>query len=283
MNGFLLIDKPAGYTSRDISTQVGKLLYTKKVGHVGTLDPFATGLLILMVNKATKSLICFEDFPKRYVATIKLGEYRDSLDLTGAVIETKEVPILTKEKVENVLQSFLGKSMQTVPLTSAKHVNGKRLYEYAHKGQEIELPTQEIEVYDIKLVDFNNDKITFEAFVSKGTYIRTLGADIANRMGTCGFLESLRRTNVGPFDVKDAIKIEEVKEDKIIPTSFVLSEFMKTVIVDDSFALDIKNGKVKVYPLEATEDKLLVIDQKNEPIALYTKEENQYIFRRGLF
>ena len=283
MDGFVFIDKPVGYTSKEVSMQVGKLFHTKKVGHIGTLDPFASGLLMVMVDKATKTLICFEDFSKRYVATIKLGEFRDSMDITGNVVETSEVPNLTKEEIENALQSFLGKSNQTVPLTSAVHVNGVRLYEYAHRGKSVELPTREIEVFDIKLIDYSKDEITFEAYVSKGTYIRVLGADIAKKLGSVGYLKSLRRISTGPFDVNEAVSLEALKEDDVKPVGETLSRFIKSRIVDDTEALDIKNGKIKVYPLEANTDKLLILDQENNPIALYTNIDNQYIFRRGLF
>lgn len=283
MDGFVLIDKPEGYTSRKVSDIVGKFFKTSKTGHVGTLDPFATGLLMVMVNKATKTLICFDDFSKRYVATIKLGEYKDSLDVTGKTIEEKEIPSLSKKQIEEVLKSFLGKSIQQVPLTSAVRIEGKRLYEYAHKGESIDLPTREIEVFDIKLIDFSNDEITFEVFVSKGTYIRSLGVDIANKLGNVGYLKSLRRLEVGPFNVKDATKIDDLNEDKIISTTEILSKFIKTISASEQEVLDIKNGKITIYPLEAIEDKILIVDKDNLPIALYTKVKNQYIFRRGLF
>lgn len=283
MNGFVFIDKEPGLTSKDVSTKVGQFFHTKKVGHIGTLDPFASGLLIVMVNKATKTLICFEDFPKRYIATIKLGEYKDSMDTEGTTIETLPIPELNKKTIEKTLNSFLGKSMQTVPLTSAVHVNGKRLYEYARKGQEVELPTREIEVFDIKLVDFTKDEITFEAYVSKGTYIRALGADIAKELGCVGYLNALRRVSTGPFDVKEAVKLSNLKEEDVKPIGETLSRFINTKVVDEKEATDIKNGKIKIYPLEAKEEKLLIVDNDNNPIALYTNIDNQYIFRRGLF
>ena len=283
MDGFVFIDKEPGYTSKDVSMKVGKLFHTTKVGHIGTLDPFASGLLIVMVNKATKSLICFEDFPKRYVATIKLGEYKDTMDIEGTTTETCPIPELNKEIIEKTLKKFLGKSMQTVPLTSAVHVNGKRLYEYAHRGQQVELPQREIEIFDIKLLDFAKDEITFETYVSKGTYIRVLGADIAKELGCVGYVNALRRVSTGPFDVSEAVKLGELKEENVKPIGETLSRFLKTRVVDEVEALDIKNGKIKIYPLEVKEDKLLIVDKDNNPIALYTNIENQYIFRRGLF
>ena len=283
MDGFVFIDKEPGYTSTDVSMKVGRFFHTKKVGHIGTLDPFASGLLIVMVNKATKSLICFEDFPKRYVATIKLGEFKDTMDVDGITTDTCPIPELSKEKIEKALKKFLGKSMQTVPITSAVHVNGKRLYEYAHKGQEVELPRREIEIFDIKLIDFTRDEITFETYVSKGTYIRVLGADIAKELGCVGYLSALRRISTGPFDVSEALKICDLIEGNVKPIGETLSRFLKTRIVDEIEATDIKNGKIRIYPLEVKEDKLLIVDKDNNPIALYTNIDNQYIFRRGLF
>lgn len=283
MDGIVFIDKDINYTSKDITMMVGKKFGTTKVGHVGTLDPFASGLLMVMVNKATKTLICFEDFPKAYVATIKLGEYKDSMDITGNTVKTMDVPSFSKEEIEKALLSFMGKSMQTVPLTSAVHVNGKRLYEYAHKGKTIELPTREIEVFGIELINYSGDEITFKVCVSKGTYIRVLGSDIAKKLGTVGYLEELRRISTGPFNVSEATRIGDLKEENVKSTTEVLSRFIRTVSVNTQEALDIKNGKIKTYPLETTTDKLLVIDEYDNPIALYTNIDNQYIFRRGLF
>ena len=283
MDGIVFIDKDIDYTSKDITMMVGKKFGSTKVGHVGTLDPFASGLLMVMVNKATKTLICFEDFNKEYEVTIKLGEFKDSMDITGKTVESMDIPNLTKVEIEKVLLSFKGKSMQTVPLTSAVHVNGKRLYEYAHKGKSIELPSREIEVYDIELLDYTSDEITFRVNVSKGTYIRVLGADIAKKLGTVGYLKSLRRTAVGPFNVSEAVRINDLKEEDVKSTGDVLTRFIKSISVNDQEALDIKNGKIKAYTLEVTSDKLLVLDNENNPIALYTNIDNQYIFRRGLF
>ena len=283
MDGIVFIDKDINYTSKDITMMVGKRFGTTKVGHVGTLDPFASGLLMVMVNKATKTLICFEDFPKEYVATIKLGEYKDSMDITGNTVETIDVPNFSKEEIEKVLLSFMGKSMQTVPLTSAVHVNGKRLYEYAHKGKTIELPTREIEVLGIELINYSGDEITFKVCVSKGTYIRAIGSDIAKRLGTVGYLKELRRISTGPFNVSEAVRIGDLKEENVKSTTEVLSRFIRTISVNSQEALDIKNGKIKTYPLEVTTDKLLAIDEYDNPIALYTNIDNQYIFRRGLF
>ena len=169
MDGFIFLDKQEGVTSTQEGSKIKHIFHTKKVGHVGTLDPFATGLLILGVNKGTKAIAFFDDFTKEYIATIKLGVATDSMDLTGKAIETKEAPALSKDKIEEVLNSFLGKSKQLPPMTSAIRVDGKRLYKLAHQGKEIERPTRDIEVFEIELLGYKKDEITFRASVSKGT------------------------------------------------------------------------------------------------------------------
>ena len=170
MDGFVFVDKKEGLTSSQVDYQLKKLFSTKKVGHVGTLDPFATGLLIIGVNKGTKAITFFDDFTKEYIATIKLGVATDSMDKTGMVIETKEVPSLSKDKVEAVLHTFLGKSKQLVPMTSAVHVNGTKLYKLAHQGKEVERPYRDIEVLEIELLDCSKDEITFRTLVSNNQY-----------------------------------------------------------------------------------------------------------------
>ena len=278
MDGIVFIDKDIDYTSKDISMMVGKRFNTTKVGHVGTLDPFASGLLMVMVNKATKTLICFEDFPKEYEATIKLGEFKDSMDITGNTVETVDIPNLTKEKIENTLKSFVGKSIQTVPLTSAVHVNGKRLYEYAHRGKTVELPTREIEVFDIKLLGFTSDEITFRVSVSKGTYIRVLGETIAEKLGTVGHLTSLRRTKILDIDVTKAKTIKELKEDDLLPIADIVKEFLPTAIL--SIPSEIKKARhggklsLKLFPNRL--DTFCVMDDKNHAIAIYKYSELGY-------
>ena len=284
MDGFVFLDKSIGVTSTSEGVKIKRIFNTKKVGHVGTLDPFASGLLILGVNKGTKAITFFDDFQKEYIATIKLGEYRDSLDITGKVVERKDVPSLSKDKIEEVLHSFLGKSKQLPPMTSAIHVNGVKLYKLAHQGKEVDRPFRDIEVFEIELLDFKDDEITFRALVSKGTYIRVLGADIASKLKTVGYLSSLRRTKVGPFSVESASKIEEVVEATLKPTYEVLKEFSSVVSFDEKKINDIKNGKIKELVGDYSCDKLLVVDQLNNVIAMYVKEKDKtYKFARGLF
>ena len=283
MDGFIFLDKCDGMTSTKAGSKLKTIFHTKKIGHVGTLDPFATGLLIIGVNKGTKAITFFDDFTKEYVATIKLGTATDSMDLTGNVIETKEVPNLSEDKINEVLRSFLGKNKQLPPMTSAIKINGQTLYKLAHQGKEIDRPLRDIEVYEIELLDNKDDEITFRALVSKGTYIRVLGSDIANKLDTVGHLTQLRRTKVGPFDVKEAIKLEDVSELSLKSTYDVLKEFASVISLEGKVIEDIKNGKIKYFNGEYPHDKLLIVDSNNNVVAMYVRKANRYEFARGLF
>src|SRR5574344_800794 len=174
-NGILLVDKEAGLTSRDVDNALQKRFATRKVGHLGTLDPFATGLLIVGINNGTKFLPYLDDSRKSYLATLKLGETTSSLDPDTPVTETKEIPSLTEKAVADVLRSFIGKSEQLPPMTSAIKVDGEPLYKAAHEGREVERKTRSIEVYSLNLVELLKDAIVFTCSVSRGTYIRVLG------------------------------------------------------------------------------------------------------------
>lgn len=284
MDGFIFLDKKEGITSQKADIELKKIFNTSKVGHVGTLDPFATGLLILGVNKATKGITFFDDFDKEYIATIKLGVETDSMDIDGKEISKKEVPNLSKDKIEEVLNSFLGKSKQLPPMTSAIKINGTALYKLAHKGKEIDRPLRDIEIYEIELLNYKYDEITFRALVSKGTYMRALGFDIAKKLGTVGHLITLRRTKVGPFSVTEASKIEDISENSLKSTYDVLSRFSATISFDDKTIRDIKDGKIKILEGSYPSDKLLVVDSLHNVIAMYKKtNNNKHEFTRGLF
>ena len=284
MDGFIFLDKKVGVTSTQEDSAIKRYFHTKKVGHVGTLDPFASGLLIVGVNKGTKAITFFDDFTKEYIATIKLGIETDSMDLTGKIIRKQQVNDLSLDKINEVLHSFLGKSKQIPPMTSAIRVDGKRLYKLARQGQEIDRPSRDIEVFEIELLDYKKDEITFRALVSKGTYIRVLGSDIAHRLGTLGHLSALRRTKVGPFDVKDAVKVDDISDSSLKSVYEVLKEFASVVSFDNQKNEDIKNGKIKYLEGNYPHDKLLVVSSSKEAIAMYVKiSENKYEFARGLF
>ena len=225
-SGFLLIDKESSYTSRDVCNIIAKIFDAKKVGHAGTLDPFATGLLIVGINNATKALSYIEGQYKTYEATLLLGSKTSSGDHTDEIIEEKPVPSFNKDHVENVFASLQGEIEQTVPITSAVHVNGRKLYQYAHLNQEVELPKRTVDIKELKLISFDEKEIVFSTTVSKGTYIRVLGETIANKLNTVGHLTSLRRTKILDLDVKMAKKLKELDENCLLPIIEIVKKFM---------------------------------------------------------
>jgi len=214
---FLLIDKEATWTSNDVVAFLrGRLkketkIKNLKVGHAGTLDPFATGLLIVGVGKeATRRLDEFKNLDKTYESTIKLGEISDTQDPEGKIESTDFTGEITLEKVQTVLQKFLGKQQQIPPMHSAKKVQGQRLYELARQGIEIERQANDIEIYDIRLIDYEYPKLKIEVKCSTGTYIRQLAQDIGETLGCGAYCEELRRTKIGEYNVEDAKKVKEI-------------------------------------------------------------------------
>ena len=253
MNGVIIVDKEKGKTSFDEIRDIRKKYNIKKVGHAGTLDPMATGVLIILVGEATKLSDYLMNHDKEYIATLKLGKKTDTGDSEGTIIEEKEIPNLSKENVQNVLNTFIGKSKQIPPMYSAIKVNGKKLYELAREGKEIERQEREIEIYSleiIKLIEENKKiaEIEFKVNCSKGTYIRTLCEDIAEKLGTCGYMKELRRTRVGRFTLNDKdkfITLEEIMEDK---ESYSLDdEKLKKIINGVKISTNLKDGFVKLY------------------------------------
>ena len=213
MDGILLINKPAGYTSHDIVGIVRKKLHTKKVGHCGTLDPDATGVLVVCVNKATKAIQFLMSDTKVYRATLSIGKSTDTYDASGKILEEKEVGQISQAQVIDVLNSFLGKSKQKPPIYSAIKVNGKKLYEYARNGEEVEIKERDIEIMMIELIDFSNNEIVFDVKCSKGTYIRSLCVDIAKKLGYPGHMSHLERRQAGRFLITDCITLEQLEND----------------------------------------------------------------------
>lgn len=226
MNGIILIDKPKEYTSHDIVAIV-KRITKEKVGHTGTLDPNATGVLPLLIGKATGVSKYLINHDKTYIATLKLGIKTDTADSEGNIIEEKEIPELSKETIKRVLNSMIGKQTQVPPIYSAIKVNGKKLYEYAREGKNIEINGRNIEIYNMKLLEINekNDEIVFEISCSKGTYIRTVCENVAEKLNTVGFMKELRRTKVGEFEISESVSIEKIKENsELIEKSIITIE-----------------------------------------------------------
>ena len=279
-DGIILVNKRKDWTSRDVVNKACRLLNTKKIGHCGTLDPFATGILILGVNKGTKILQFLENGRKKYIAKLKLGMLTETLDITGKEVQYLPYETYEKNKIIEVLQSFLGKSMQITPKYSARKVDGKKLYEYARQGIEVEDIYREIEVFNIGLIEYNNDSITFLAEVSKGTYIRQLGLDIAKKLGTAGILEELERISIGNFTINEAIDIEEVTYEKLFDYHKSL-DFMQIVKVSGNLLKMVSNGMT--VKLDSNEEMILIKNDKNENLAVYQKYKNGlYKSLRGL-
>lgn len=218
MDGIIIINKPKNYTSHDIVQKAKKLL-NEKVGHTGTLDPMATGVLPLLIGKGTLCSKYLINHDKIYEVQLTLGSKTDTADREGKIIEEKEIPQNTfqKEAIEKVLQSFLGKQEQIPPIYSAIKVKGKKLYEYARKGQTVEIQPRLIEIYEIKLLRMKEKEkqIEFQVHCSKGTYIRSLCEDIAERLHTVGYMSELNRIQVGEFSINEAISLQQLQEGKI--------------------------------------------------------------------
>ena len=209
----ILIDKPENMTSFGVVARVRRILSEKagkkiKVGHTGTLDPFATGLLILMSGKNTKKCQEFLKLDKRYEATIKLGFTSTTGDPEGELTEHKNYSIPTPDEVKKVVQSFIGEITQTLPRFSAIKIDGRRAYDLARKGQEVEMPKRTVKIYEITILEYNFPYLKIDCKVSSGTYIRTLGEDIGESLGTGAYLTALRRTEIGPYNISDSLPLD---------------------------------------------------------------------------
>lgn len=276
-NGILIVNKPSGITSRDVVNIVGKTLNTKKVGHTGTLDPMATGVLVLCLGNALKVCEIITANDKEYIAKVILGIETETLDTTSPIINTKKTNI-TKEEIEKVLNSFKGNYIQEVPKYSAVKINGKKLYEYAREGKEIELPKKMVTIYDIQLISditYYNDTTSFyiKTTVSKGTYIRSLIRDIGYKLNTYGCMDSLERTRQGIFNIDNSYTLEEIKNNnyKLLSIEESLPN-IPLVEVDNKTLFKIRNGvKLKKF---FTGD-MAIIKDKNKVVAIYKNDLNE--------
>lgn len=215
MDGVLIINKPKGYTSHDIVNIVKKQLNITKVGHAGTLDPNATGVLPVLIGNATKISKYLIEHDKVYIAELKLGEKSSTGDLEGEIIEKKSVPKLNEDQIKDTLKLFLGKQQQIPPMYSSIKINGKKAYEYARKGLKVEMEPREIEIMNISLMKFQDNIITFKVKCSKGTYIRVLCEDIAKSLGTVGLMKELCRIKVEEFDIKNSVTLDDIKNGNV--------------------------------------------------------------------
>lgn len=269
MNGFILVNKKKDMTSRDVVNSLTKILNTKKIGHTGTLDPFAEGILLVGVNKGLKVVKLLNYKDKEYIAKVKLGIKTDTLDITGNILEEKKEE-LNKEELSPVLKSFIGDYSYEVPIYSAIKVNGKKLYEYARNNQKVELPIKNSYIYDIKLIDFKDNSFTFSVKVSNGTYIRALVRDISKKLNKLMTLEELTRTKVDNLLIENSYTLEDIKNNnfKLLKINDLLN--YKEVELSRDLEDKVLNGnKIK---LDEKEDNILFIKEKEE-IAVYTREE----------
>ncbi len=273
IDGLLVINKPTNYTSRDIVNILNKQLNTKKIGHTGTLDPLATGVLVLCMGKYTKLVNQITSYQKEYITTIKLGITTDTGDITGHIIKQNDHILVNQELLLNTLNSFLGKSMQTVPKYSAVKVNGKRLYEYARQGIEVELPKRAIEIYEIELLENIAGQITLRLVVSKGTYIRSFINDLCASLKVCGTMMALIRTKQGNFTIENAYTLEDI-----------LNNHYQLLTIKDIFSYNyyhltedeyhkVKNG---VPLMLEKEDTHLFMEYNQKIIAIYKRDQGIY-------
>ena len=210
MENILVIDKPSGMTSHDVIDVVRRRFGIKKVGHCGTLDPMATGVLVVLMNKATKlsAKLCCDD--KEYICRMTLGLSTDTHDSTGNIIEKKQVSGVTETRIKDVIMSFSGKQKQVPPMVSAKYHNGERLYKLARKGVVVERKPVDIDIKDMDIISIDGDNIDLKITCSKGTYVRTLCHDIGKKLGCGAHMSSLRRVRSGAFHIKDAIGLGDI-------------------------------------------------------------------------
>ena len=252
------------------------------MGHLGTLDPFAEGLLVIAIGKMTKLLPYLDSSYKTYEAVLKLGEKTDTLDKEGVAIEQKEVPTITKEMLEEASKRTLLIKIksQVPPMYSALKKDGKPLYKLARKGIEVERKPREIEVRKFDILSFNNNEIKFFCDVKEGTYVRSLGETFAEYLGTVGHLTSLKRLSIGSFSLKDSKKKEDITlEDSLNPVNYLKKDY-DIIEINDELKKHVMDGK----PLNLKSDKdEVIITYQDSPFAYYVKENSQYLCKRGLF
>ena len=270
MNGAFFIDKESGCTSRDVVNEIIKKVETNKVGHTGTLDPMATGVLIVCVGRATKLVDILTSEYKTYEAEITLGIKTDTYDITGNVID-EEIPNVSNEEIIDVINSFEGEYEQEVPIYSAVKVNGKKLYEYARNNEKVVLPKKKVNICKIEVIDEirridNKIQINIRTTVSKGTYIRALVNDIACKLKTIGVMSSLRRISSGNINVSECKTIDNIKLSDIVSVKELLKKY-NMVVASEQLKKDILNGKI-IDNLYGT-DELVFIDEYDKVLAIY--------------
>lgn len=264
MNGLLVVNKPKNYTSRDVVNVLNKVFNTKAIGHIGTLDPLATGVLVCLIGKYTKLNNLLTMHNKEYIVDFKLGILTDTLDATGRVLDTSN-NFIKKEKLVRALKKFKKTYMQEVPMYSAVKVNGRKLYDYARHDEEVVPPKKRVTIYDIELLDYEYDDVKIKCTVSKGTYIRALIRDICQYLKTYGVMTGLVRTKINDFKIEDAYTLDEIRNGNYKLLS--LEDFLdfKVIDLDEDNLNKIKNGNIYCD----RENDYILFKYLNEDIALY--------------
>lgn len=275
MDGIIIINKLKGCTSHDIVYKIKKI-FNEKVGHTGTLDPMAEGVLPILIGKGTLCSKYLMNHDKKYIVKLQLGIKTDTADSEGKIIEEQDVSreLLNKDTITNILKSFIGKQEQIPPIYSAIKVNGKKLYEYARKGQEVDLKPRRIEIYDINLINYSVEEkqIEFEVFCGKGTYIRSLCEDIATKFETVGYMKELKRIQVGGFKIENSITIEELEK------NINNEEFINSKIVSIENLFNPKNSiKLDNRKLELFENGVKLTQKYDDDVYKIYNENNEFV------
>ena len=271
-SGVIVVNKEKDMTSFDVVNEISHLFGIKKVGHTGTLDPMAEGILIICIGKATKIVELLTAKDKEYVAGVKLGIKTDSYDITGNILDTKEVKAI--ENLEEVILSYKKTYLQEVPIYSAVKVDGKKLYEYARNNKEVELPKKEVTIKEIELLEKDKDTFIIKTLVSKGTYIRSLINDIGNSLNTYATMTSLNRTKQGKVTINDSYKLNDIKSNNF--KYYKIEEVLEYPIikVDEDLEFKIKNG-VKIKNTFEIENKVLFVNENNKLLGIYEKNNEE--------
>lgn len=291
MNGIINVYKEKGYTSHDVVAVLRKIAGQKKIGHTGTLDPDATGVLPVCLGRATKLCDLLTDRDKTYEAVLLLGKTTDTQDISGAILKEQPTDHLNEAEVTKVIESFKGTYDQIPPMYSALKVNGKKLYELAREGKTVERKSRKVTIYQIHIKEIQLPRVRMEVTCSKGTYIRTLCHDIGNLLGTGGCMEELTRTKVGRFELKDSLKLEELSdlaqngrlENALIPLDQMFSE-LQSVVPAEKYISKAYNGN-DFFKNQLSEDgkfcsgeKVRVYDAQGHFIGVYRYMEDRKMF-----
>lgn len=283
INGVLNIYKEKGFTSHDVVAKLRGIVKQKKIGHTGTLDPDAEGVLPVCLGKATKLCDMLTDKSKVYEAVLLLGKTTDTQDITGTILEERDTKELTEEQVSACIQRFIGEQDQIPPMYSALKVNGKKLYELAREGIEVERKARRITIFEIEILEINLPRVRMQVHCSKGTYIRTLCHDIGNALGCGGCMESLLRTKVSRFELKDSLRLEEIaalqqdgRLDSVLISIDEMFSHLKDIVIDSVQERLIYNGNafaenyLEKHPVLEDKEQVRVYDTEHQFVGIYS-------------